>query len=51
VLEVVVDEASFVDRRPEGQAPAQTPSQASMGEASVSEADFVEVGPEDDLPF
>ena len=45
VLEVVVDEASFVDKRPEGQAPVTKET------VSVSEADFVDVGPEDDLPF
>ena len=50
-LEVEADEVSFVDRKPEGQASAHTPSQASMGTAPISEADFVDVGPEEDLPF
>ena len=48
VLEVVADEVTFVDKKPEGQAVAKTEGEASL---SIADADFVEVGPEDDLPF
>ena len=47
-MDVIADEVTFVDKKPEGQAVAKTESEASL---SIADADFVEVGPEDDLPF
>lgn len=46
VTEVIVDEAYFVDSKGE----AQTPN-ASTSPTEATEANFVEVGTEDDLPF
>lgn len=46
VTEVIVDEAYFVDSKGE----AQTPN-ASASPTEATEANFVEVGTEDDLPF
>lgn len=48
VLEVVAEEITFVDKKPEGQAVAKNEGEAVP---SVAEAEFVDVGPEDDLPF
>lgn len=50
VLEVEAEEISFVDRKPEGQTPVQT-SQVAQASVTEAAASFVEVGPEDDLPF
>ena len=47
-MDVIADEVTFVDKKPEGQAVAKTEGEASL---SIADADFVEVGPEDDLPF
>lgn len=47
-IEVVASEVTFVDKKPEGQAVAKTEGEAVP---SVAEAEFVDVGPEDDLPF
>ena len=48
MLEVVADEVTFVDKKPEGQAVAKTEGEASL---SIADADFVEVGSEEELPF
>lgn len=47
-MDVIADEVTFVDKKPEGQAVAKTEGEAVP---SVAEAEFVDVGPEDDLPF
>ena len=47
-MDVVADEVSFVDKKPEGQAVAKTEGEASL---SIADADFVEVGSEEELPF
>ena len=47
-MDDIADEVTFVDKKPQGQAVAKTESEASL---SIADADFVEVGPEDDLPF
>lgn len=47
-MDVVADEVTFVDKKPEGQAVAKTEGEASL---SIADADFVEVGSEEELPF
>lgn len=47
-MDVVADEVKFVDKKPDGQAVAKAEGEAVP---SVAEAEFVDVGPEDDLPF
>lgn len=47
-MDVIADEVTFVDKKPEGQAVAKTEGEASL---SIADADFVEVGSEEELPF
>lgn len=47
-MDVIADEVSFVDKKPEGQAVAKNESEASL---SIADADFAEVGSEEELPF
>ena len=43
-IEVVADEVTFVDKKPEGQAVAESVP-------SVADAEFTEIGSEEELPF
>ena len=47
-MDVIADEVTFVDKKPEGQAVAKNEGGDAL---SVADAEFVEVGEEDNLPF
>ena len=47
-MDVIADEVTFVDKKPDLQAVAKTEGEASL---SIADADFVEVGSEEELPF
>lgn len=47
-IDVIADEVTFVDKKPEGQAVAKNEGEDAL---SIADAEFVEVGSEDELPF